>query len=177
MIDDKTGVAQFLGFILEEDSYAIEITKVREVLDFTKIRSVPQMPTFMRGVINLRGSVVPVMDLRVKFDMNIKENSVNTCIIIVELPIDGEDTSIGIIADSVQEVMTIDRSNIEPAPKLGTRLHAEFIQGMCKHNNEFIILLDLIKVFTHEELQVLQTEVRHTTEASEEVVEKEAMLS
>lgn len=167
MNDDKTEVAQFLGFILEEDSYAIEISKVREVLDFIKIRSIPQMPSFMRGVINLRGSVVPVMDLRIKFDMTIKEDTVNTCIIIVELPIDGEDTSIGIIADSVQEVMTIDRRNIEPAPKLGTRLHADFIQGMCKHNDEFIILLDLVKVFTYEELQVLQAEVGHTIEASE----------
>lgn len=167
MNDDKTEVAQFLGFILEEDSYAIEISKVREVLDFIKIRSIPQMPSFMRGVINLRGSVVPVMDLRIKFDMSIKEDTVNTCIIIVELPIDGEDTSIGIIADSVQEVMTIDRRNIEPAPKLGTRLHADFIQGMCKHNDEFIILLDLVKVFTYEELQVLQAEVGHTIEASE----------
>lgn len=146
---------QFLSFCLDNEIYAIEIQKVKEVLDYTKIRPVPRMPKFMKGVINLRGSVVPVLDLRIKFDLHICEDTVNTCIVIVELPIEGEKTSIGIIADSVQEVITLEKGSIEPAPKIGTQLHSEYIEGMCKRNDDFIILLDLIKIFTQNEIELI----------------------
>lgn len=155
MINESSDQMQYLSFCLDGEVYAIEIKRVREVLDYSKIRPVPRMPDFMKGVINLRGSVVPIMDLRVRFDMQIMENTVNTCIIIVELQIDGEDILIGIIADSVREVLTLNLRDIEAAPKLGTRLHTEFIDGMCKRDDDFIILLNLVRIFSYEELNVI----------------------
>lgn len=153
-IDTATG--QYLSFILDKEIYAIDISQVREVLDIAKITHVPRMPEFMKGVINLRGGVVPVVDLRVKFDMHIMEDTVNTCIVIIEIPIDGEQTLLGAIADSVQEVINIEPEEVEPAPKIGTRLNTEFIHGMAKKNDDFVILLDINKVFSVTELTNVQ---------------------
>ncbi len=98
---------QYLTFKLEEEIFALDISKVREVLDFTAITKVPRTPEFMRGVINLRGNVVPVVDMRLKFGMTKTENTVNTCIIIVEINLDGETTVLGALADAVQEVIEL----------------------------------------------------------------------
>ena len=147
---------QYLTFKLDEEVFALDITKVREVLDFTTITKVPRTPEFMRGVINLRGSVVPVVDLRLKFGMSKTEKTVNTCIIIVEVAVDGETTVLGALADSVQEVMDLEPDQIEPAPKIGTRLNTEFIKGMGKRDDNFIIILDIDKVFSTEELALVQ---------------------
>lgn len=151
-----TDVGQYLSFILDNEIYAIDIAQVREVLDLARVTHVPRMPEFMKGVINLRGGVVPVVDLRIKFGMHIMEDTVNTCIVIIEVPIDGEMTLLGAIADSVKEVITIEPEEIEPAPKLGTRLHTEFIKGMSKREDDFIILLDINRVFSMEELSHVQ---------------------
>lgn len=148
---------QYLSFILDKEVYAIDIAQVREVLDLSKVTNVPRMPDFMKGVINLRGGVVPVVDLRIKFGMNIMEDTVDTCIVIIEVPIDGELTLLGAIADSVKEVITIEAEEIEPAPKLGTRLNTEFIKGMSKRDDDFIILLDINRVFSMEELSHVQS--------------------
>ena len=110
------GEGQFLTFRLGEEVYALEITRVREVLDYTAITRVPRTPEFMKGVINLRGGVVPVIDLRLKFGMSQTVKTVNTCIIIVEITIDEERTLLGALADSVQEVITLDDAQIEPPP-------------------------------------------------------------
>ena len=99
---------QYLTFKLGEEVYAVDIAKVREVLDFTTVTKVPRTPEFMRGVINLRGSVVPVVDLRLKFGMSRTENTVNTCIIILEVRVDSETTVLGALADSVQEVIDLE---------------------------------------------------------------------
>src|SRR5512147_552864 len=115
-----TETTQYLTFKLDDEVFALDITKVREVLDFTTVTKVPRTPEFMRGVINLRGSVVPVVDLRLKFGMT---KTVNTCVIIVEVKVDDETTILGALADSVQEVMDLGPENIEPAPKIGTRLN------------------------------------------------------
>jgi len=147
---------QYLTFKLEDEVFALDITKVREVLDFTSITKVPKTPEFMRGVINLRGSVVPVVDLRLKFGMSKTEKTVNTCIIITEVTVDGETTILGALADSVQEVMDLEPDHIEPAPKIGTRLNTEFIRGMGKRDSAFIIILDIDKVFSIEELALVQ---------------------
>jgi purine-binding chemotaxis protein CheW len=106
----------------------------------------------MLGVINLRGSVVPVMDMRLKFGMTKSETTVNTCIIIVEVGIDGEATVLGALADSVREVMDLDPDQIEPPPRIGTRLDTRFIKGMGKSDSGFIIILDIDRVFSAEEL-------------------------
>ncbi len=158
---------QYLTFKLSDEVFALDITKVREVLDFTTVTKVPRTPDFMRGVINLRGSVVPVVDLRLKFGMSVTEKTVNTCIIIVEVKVDDETTILGALADSVQEVMDLEPDHIEPAPKIGTRLDTEFIKGMGKHNNDFVIILDIDKVFTTGELAVVQATRPETSPTGE----------
>ena len=149
---------QFLTFKLGDEVFALDITKVREVLDFTTVTKVPRTPEFMRGVINLRGSVVPVVDLRLKFGMTKTESSVNTCIIITEVTVDGDTTILGALADSVQEVLDLDGSHIAPAPKIGTKLKTEFIKGMGKRDDRFIIILDIDKVFSSDELALVKQE-------------------
>jgi purine-binding chemotaxis protein CheW len=158
---------QYLTFKLDKEVFALDITKVREVLDFTSVTRVPRTPEFMRGVINLRGSVVPVVDLRRKFGMPMTEKSVNTCIIIVEVNVDNEAAILGALADSVQEVMDLDPDHIEPAPKIGTRLNTEFIKGMGKRDNDFIIILDIDKVFTVNELAAVQSGRTEVAEKAE----------
>ncbi len=147
---------QYLTFKLSDEVYALDIAKVREVLDFTAITKVPRTPGFMRGVINLRGTVVPVVDLRLKFAMTRTEKTVNTCIIITEVNVDNETAVLGILSDSVQEVMDLDPSQIEPAPKIGARLNTEFIKGMGKHDDAFLILLDIDRVFSSDDLALAQ---------------------
>ncbi len=147
---------QYLSFNLDQEIYALNIIQVKEVLDFTEITKVPKMPDFMRGVINLRGKVVPVVDLRLKFGMPETEKTVDTCIIIIEITLDGESTSLGALADSVREVLTLQPDLIEPPPKIGMRLKTEFIKGMGKKDDEFIIILDVDSVFSDEELVSVQ---------------------
>jgi purine-binding chemotaxis protein CheW len=151
-----TESTQYLTFKLADEVFALDISKVREVLDFTAITRVPRTPEFMRGVINLRGNVVPVVDMRVKFGMTKTEKTVNTCIIIVEISLDEDTTVLGALADSVQEVIDLEPSQIEPAPKIGTRLRTEFIRGMGKRDDHFIIILDIDKVFSVDELSLVQ---------------------
>lgn len=155
-VEGITGTGQYLTFKLDEEIYAIDIRQVREVLDFTEVTKVPRMPDFMRGVINLRGGVVPVIDLRLKFDMSATDKTVDTCVIIIEINIDGTATLLGALADSVQEVLDLDQDQIEPAPKIGTRLKTEFIRGMGKKKDEFIIILDIDRVFSAEELVIVK---------------------
>ena len=151
-----TESTQYLTFKLEDEVFALDITKVREVLEFSTVTKVPRVPEFMRGVINLRGSVVPVLDMRMKFGMSKTEKTVNTCVIIVEIIIDSDPIMLGALADSVQEVMDIDADKIEPPPKIGTKLRTDFIKGMGKHNEEFVIILDIDKVFSTDELSLVQ---------------------
>ena len=154
-VSSITETSQYLTFKLEDEVFALDIGKVREVLDFTLIAKVPQTPDFMLGVINLRGTVVPVVDMRLKFATTQTETTVNTCIIIVEIEIDGENTVLGALVDSVQEVMDLDPDQIEPAPRIGTRLNTKFIKGMGKRDNHFIIILDIDKVFSTDELSMV----------------------
>jgi len=151
-----TETTQYLTFRLEEEIFALDISKVREVLDFTGITKVPRTPDFMRGVINLRGSVVPVVDMRLKFGMTRTERTVNTCIIIVEISLDGDTTVLGALADSVQEVLDLEPGQIEPAPRIGTRLRTEFIRGMGKRDEQFVIILDIDRIFSVDELSLVQ---------------------
>ncbi|MBJ6800053.1 chemotaxis protein CheW [Geomonas propionica] len=155
-VETITETTQYLTFKLEDELFALDIGKVREVLDFTSITKVPQTPDYMRGVINLRGSVVPVVDLRLKFGMAMAEQTVNTCVIIVEVELEGERVVMGAMADAVQEVMDLEPDQIEPPPRIGTKLNTDFIKGMGKHNEQFIIILDIDKVFTTGELAMVQ---------------------
>jgi len=155
---DTGEITQYLTFKLADEVFALDITKVREVLDFTTVTNVPRTPDFMRGVINLRGSVVPVVDLRLKFGMTRTESSVNTCIIITEVTVDNDTTVLGALADSVQEVLDLEPGSIAPAPKIGTKLRTEFITGMGRREDRFIIILDIDKVFSSDELSLVKQE-------------------
>ncbi len=146
---------QYLTFKLDEEVFALDIGKVREVLDYTTVTKVPQTPEFMRGVINLRGNVVPVMDMRLKFGMTLTDKTVNTCVIITEVNVDNETTILGAMADSVQEVLDLEPDQIEPPPRIGTKLNTDFIRGMGKQGEQFIMILDIDKVFSSDELTAL----------------------
>ena len=147
---------QYLAFRLGEEVYAVDVAKVREILDFPPITKVPRTPDFMRGVINLRGSVVPVVDMRLKFGMPMTEKSVNTCIVVVEALLENELTTIGALADSVQEVIELTPSNIEPPPRIGSRLRVEFLKGMGKIGENFLMILDIDKVFSSSEILMVK---------------------
>lgn len=150
-----TETTQYLTFKLDSEIFALDISQVREVLDYTTTTKVPRTPDFMRGVINLRGSVVPVVDMRLKFAMPPTEKTVNTCVIIVEINVDNERIVLGALADSVQEVIDLEPGSIEPAPRIGTRLRTDFIKGMGKRAEQFIIILDIEKVFSADELALV----------------------
>ena len=163
--------AQYLTFTLAGELYALDIAKVREVLEFTSVTKVPRTPGFMRGVINLRGNVVPVVDLRVKFGMTRTEKAIDTCVIIAEVEVDGEAAVLGALADAVQEVVELDPGRIEPPPKIGTRLKTTFIRGMGKRDDRFIIILDIDRVFSAEEMNALDSAAGEGGMATEEAVE------
>ena len=160
MSSNETGKAgQFLTFTLDNDNFALEIDQVREVLDYAPITKVPRMPDFLRGVINLRGNVVPVIDLRLKLEMGAVEETVDTCIIIAEIMIDDELTQVGALADSVREVISLYPDQISPPPRLGTRLRSEFIKGMGRQDEKFLIVLDIDRIFSEEELAIVRETV------------------
>jgi purine-binding chemotaxis protein CheW len=148
---------QYLTFMLSDETFATDVAKVREILELASITKVPQTPGYMCGVINLRGTVVPVVDLRLKFGMPATDRTVHTCIIVVEVAQGEETVVLGALADSVQEVVELEPSQIEPAPKIGSSLNAECIEGMGKQNEKFIMILDMDKVFSAEELNSVGT--------------------
>lgn len=151
-VAEITDTKQYLTFMLGEEVFAIDVSRVREVLDCTTITKVPRTPEFMSGVINLRGNVVPVVDLRLCFEMTKTQKTVNTCIVVMEMAIEGEPTVIGALADSVEEVVDLDPEHIQPAPRMGTKIRTEFIKGMGKRDTQFIMILDIDRVFSPAEL-------------------------
>jgi purine-binding chemotaxis protein CheW len=151
-----TEIRQYLTFKLGDEVFALDVAKVREVLDFTNITKIPRTPGFLRGVINLRGSVVPVVDLRLGFGMPGTERTVNTCIIVVEVSLGGESIVVGALADSVEEVIDLEPDQIQPPPSIGAGINTDFIRGMGKRENEFIMILDIDRVFSAEELSSIQ---------------------
>lgn len=158
MPDDISSL-QYLTFSLDKEQFAVDIRKVREVLEFSSVTKVPRTPDFMRGVINLRGSVVPVIDLRLKLGLSRTEATIDTCVIIVEIDARGENLVLGALADSVQEVIELEEKSIEPPPRFGTRVSIDFIRGIGKRDEQFIMLLDINKVLTDEELREVSHQV------------------
>jgi len=153
MSDNTT--LQYLTFALGEEVFALETGCVREVIELVSVTRIPKTPPFMRGVINLRGHAVPVVDLRIKFDMPTAHDTVNTCIIIVDVEVEGENCYMGAIVDSVREVFEMTSDQINPPPRMGTSIKADFIRGMGKQNEDFIMILDIGKVFSQEELALV----------------------
>ncbi len=154
-VETITEACQYLTFKLDSEVFALDVATVREVLDFTTLTRIPRTPQFMRGVINLRGSVVPVVDLRLAFGMSATEKTVNTCIIVVEVAAGEERLVIGALADSVEEVIELDPEHIEPPPSLGAAINTDFIRGMGKRDSQFLMILDIDRVFSSGELELV----------------------
>ena len=146
---------QYLTFKLEDEVFAVDVANIREILDYIPPTKVPGTPDFMRGVINVRGSVIPVMDMRLKFGLPLGVVNVNTCIVVLEVAFDNEKMVLGAMADSVQEVFEMEDSAIETPPKLGTRWKREFLKGIGKRNDALVIILDINKVFTSEDIALI----------------------
>src|SRR5579862_2934613 len=159
-VDAITEIRQYLTFKLDNEVFALDVATVREVLDFTTVTRIPRTPEFMRGVINLRGSVVPVVDLRLAFGMSATEKTVNTCIVVVEVVLEGETTIMGALADSVEEVIDLEPEQIQPAPKLGATIRTDFIRGMGKRDTNFVMILDIDRVFSADQWAGLQVASR-----------------
>ena len=151
---NDNAIKQYLTFALGEDVFALETGFVREVIELVPVTRIPRTPPFMRGVINLRGHAVPVVDLRIKFDMPTARDTVSTCIIIVDVEIEGEQCHMGAIVDSVLEVFEMANEQITPPPRMGTSIRPDFLSGMGKQNEEFIMILDIGKVFSAGELSL-----------------------
>ena len=147
---------KYLTFILAGEEYGIGILKVKEIIGIMAITTVPQTPAYMKGVINLRGKVIPIVDLRVKFGMEAIGYTEKTCIIVVEITSGGQKVMIGILVDSVSEVLNIKGGDIEDAPNFGSRLNTNYILGMAKTGGRVKILLEIDRVLSAEEMGALE---------------------
>ncbi len=147
---------QYLTFVLADEVFALEIERVREVLEVTAITRVPRSPDFVRGVINLRGAVVPIIDLRHKLELGATDMTVDTCIVIVEVTIDRQRQVVGVLADSVKEVVDLSNEQIDSPPQMGASIDSTFLAGMCRSGDRFTMLLDIDAAFSKDELQKLQ---------------------
>jgi purine-binding chemotaxis protein CheW len=156
-LQDKEG--KYLTFALAHEQYGLEILKVREIIGYMEITAVPQMPNYVKGVINLRGQVIPVVDLRAKFKMETAEVTEQTCIIVVEIAQGDRTYNTGIVVDRVEEVLDIPGKDIEEAPQFGSSVDTSFILGMGKINDSVKILLDIDKVLATADLNALSQEL------------------
>lgn len=148
-----TETKQYLTFKMNEEIFAVDVSRVREILELSPITKIPKSSEFMRGVINVRGSIIPIVDLKLSFSMGKTEEKEDTCIVVMEIFQDRDDIIVvGILADSVQEVIKMDAEIIEAVPKIGIKVDADFIQGMGKIDDQFVIILDIDKIFSLNEL-------------------------
>lgn len=166
--NDAAATRQYLTFTLADEIFGLDVAKVREVLDYMNITKLPRAPEFLRGVINVRGTVVPVVDMRLKFGMPRTERTINTCIVLTEVNLDEETMVIGALADSVREVIELETGRIEAAPRLGSRWKTEFIDGIGKHGDQFVILLDIDRVFSTDEIILMREDLGGTSEDAAE---------
>jgi purine-binding chemotaxis protein CheW len=146
---------QYLTFTLAGESFAIGILAIKEIIEYTDLTVVPMMPDYVRGVINLRGSVVPVIDLSMRFGKGASSITKRSCIVILEIHAAGEGNDVGVVVDAVNAVLEIPASEIEPPPTFGARIRTDFIEGMGKVNGRFVILLDVNHVLATEEMQII----------------------
>jgi purine-binding chemotaxis protein CheW len=151
-----TEAAQYMTFRLGDELFAIGVSQVREVLEVGRITRVPTAPEYMRGVVNVRGKAIPVVDLRLRFGLPRGGDTLDTRIVVMELNLDGEPTVVGGVADSVHEVIELEPGQIEPAPRIAMRWRTEFIRGMGRRGEDFIIILDIDSVFLTEELALVE---------------------
>lgn len=166
-------ITSYLTFKLGDEEFAAHVSKVLNILELTKITEVPKSPNYMTGVINLRGSVLPVIDTRIKFGMTPTEFTPSTCIVVMDIDLEGESVHVGALVDSVQAVIEIEHNQIMPPPSLGNKYRSEFIEGVANINDTFIMILNMDEVFSSEDLidltsKTLESEalVKEGTEAT-----------
>jgi purine-binding chemotaxis protein CheW len=148
---DETANGNYLTFTLDGELYAVNVSRVREVLECSKITRLPRAAAYMKGIINLRGSSVPVIDLRMKFGLPEAVSQNEASIVVMELTSAEGTIVVGALADDVHEVLEIPQASVEPAPRFGTRLAATYIQGLARRNDDFIVILDVDRVFNEDE--------------------------
>ncbi len=148
-------IHKYVTFFLNKEEYGVAINKVREIIGIMDITPVPNTPKYIRGVLNLRGKVIPVLDLRLKFNMDFKEYTERTSIIVMEINVNDRKTLIGTIVDNVSEVLSITQDNIEDTPNFGTQVNTEIISGIAMVSNHVKILLDIDKVLTKEDIHIV----------------------
>jgi purine-binding chemotaxis protein CheW len=153
---DKSKINSYLTFKLGEESFAANVSKVLNILEMVKVTKVPKAPNYMKGVINLRGSVLPLIDTRIKFDMGETEITQNTCILVLEIDKDGETLQVGALVDAVLEVLEFEKNEIMDPPSIGVKYKTEFIEGMAKKDDDFIMILNMDLVFTTEEVIMIK---------------------
>ena len=154
---------QYLTFVLSGEVFAMGILAIKEIIEYANLTEVPMMPEYVRGVINLRGSVVPVIDLSIRFGKESSSVTKRTCIVIIEIEASGERHVLGIVVDAVNAVLDIPASEIEPPPAFGARIRTDFIQGMGKVNGKFVILLDVNHTLAVDEMQALTETAQDAT--------------
>jgi len=147
--------SQYLTFLLGGEMFAIPILNIKEIIEYGSLTTVPMMPAFIRGVINLRGSVVPVVDLSVRFGRKTAPVTKRTCIVIIEIESGDEQQDVGVVVDSVSEVLEIHHADVEQTPSFGARIRADFIHGMGKINGKFVIILAVNHVLSIDEMAML----------------------
>ncbi len=153
VMDDKEG--KYLTFSLADEEYGISILKIKEIIGMMPITTVPQTPEFVKGVINLRGKVIPVIDLRLRFGMDAIDYTERTCIIVVEIEGSAGTVQIGIVVDAVSEVLNVNAEDVEETPTFGAKLNTDYILGMAKMEGGVKILLDIDRVLSNEEVALL----------------------
>ena len=163
-------VQQYLTFIIGGEEYAVSLLKVKEIIEYDVVTEIPKTPQWVRGVINLRGNVVPVIDLAVKFRLAPSVVGKLTCIVITEVDCEGEATVMGVMADSVRQVIDLKPEEIEVPPSFGTRVKVDYLLGMARSGKKFCLLLDTEKVLSTEELLELPDSVEETEAPGEQVV-------
>jgi purine-binding chemotaxis protein CheW len=168
MTEQKEESNSYLTFKLGEEEFGAHVSQVLNILEMTKITEVPKTPDYMKGVINLRGTVLPIIDTRIKFGLPETEYTNNTCIVVMDLDLNGDTVHIGAIVDEVLSVIEIEEDQIEPPPGIGNKYKSEFIFGMAKVQEEFVMLLDMQKVLDSDEMaEITQaTQEKQNSEAS-----------
>jgi purine-binding chemotaxis protein CheW len=163
-IETLDSLKSFLTFRMMDEVFAIDVLKVIEILELSKITKVPRSPEFMVGIINLRGNVLPVIDARTKFGMPKKDATIDSCIIVMNIEVDDELVTLGALVDSVSEVLEIQSEAIQKSPSIGSRYNTAFIDGLVKMNDDFVMILNIGKAFTQEDLGQLSLATETKTE-------------
>jgi purine-binding chemotaxis protein CheW len=157
-------LSSFLSFRLGDELFAANVGKVLEILEIPKITKVPRSPAFMRGVVNLRGNVLPVIDTRIKFGLPAVPDTINSCILVLNIELDGKEIVLGTVVDEVREVVEISGDAIQPVPSVGAKYKTEFIEGMVKAGEQFIMILDINLLFSTDEALIVQSLTATTSE-------------